>query len=101
MARFRATADGNIPFTPAEDAERDAEQAAWLAGENGRLADAARQQRDALLAATDWRVIKLLESGRLQEYASLVGYRQDLRDIPTQPGFPQNIIWPSIEELSA
>lgn len=29
--RQHMTADGPIPFTPAEEAERDAEEAAWLA----------------------------------------------------------------------
>jgi hypothetical protein len=29
MTRFHATAQGNVPFTAQEEAERDAEEAAW------------------------------------------------------------------------
>jgi len=29
MARFHATAEGNIPYTAEEEAERDAEEAQW------------------------------------------------------------------------
>jgi DMSO/TMAO reductase YedYZ molybdopterin-dependent catalytic subunit len=93
MARFRATAEGNIPFTPEEEAERDAEEAAWAAGENDRLAAAAREKRDALLAACDWRVVKAMEDGSGLNF-ELAAYRQALRDIPQQPGFPVTIVWP-------
>jgi hypothetical protein len=30
MTRFHTTAEGNIPFTAEEEAERDAEEAAWI-----------------------------------------------------------------------
>ena len=30
MTRFRATSEGNIPFTPAEEAEWDAMEAAYV-----------------------------------------------------------------------
>lgn len=95
MARFRATAEGNIPFTPEEEAERDAEEAAWAASENERLAEEARNKRNDLLAATDWKVVKALEDGNGLDF-DLAVYRQALRDVPSQPGFPQNIVWPSM-----
>lgn len=31
MPRFHATAEGSVPFTPEEEAQRDAEEAAWAA----------------------------------------------------------------------
>jgi len=31
MPRFHATAEGPVPFTPEEEAQRDAEEAAWAA----------------------------------------------------------------------
>lgn len=31
MGRFRATSDGQVPFTAEEEAARDAEEAAWAA----------------------------------------------------------------------
>jgi hypothetical protein len=92
MARFRATAEGNIPFTPEEEAERDAEEAAWAAGENDRLASAAREKRDALLAECDWTQV----ADAPVDKAAWAGYRQALRDIPNQDGFPLNVIWPEV-----
>jgi hypothetical protein len=94
MARFHATVNGDVPFTPEEEAEWDAEEAAWAAGENNRLAAAAREKRNALLAECDWRVIKALEDGNGLDF-DLAVYRQALRDIPEQPGFPLNIVWPT------
>jgi len=94
MARFHATVNGDVPFTPEEEAEWDAEEAAWAAGENNRLAAAAREKRNALLAECDWRVIKALEDGNGLDF-DLAVYRQALRDIPEQLGFPLNIVWPT------
>jgi len=54
----------------------------------------ARLRRNAALAATDWRVIKALEDGKGLDF-DLAAYRQALRDIPEQPGFPLNIVWPT------
>lgn len=95
MARFHATAEGDVPFTPEEEVARDEEEASWVANENQRLAQEAREKRDSLLAATDWKVVKALEDGNGFDF-DLAAYRQALRDIPEQPGFPQNIIWPSM-----
>lgn len=94
MARFHATSEGLIPFTPEEEAERDAEEAAWVAGENDRLAEAARKQRDEILAQSDWRVTKAAEVGATLDPAWVV-YRQELRDVPQQAGFPTQINWPT------
>jgi hypothetical protein len=57
------------------------------------LAKSRRSWRDFLLAESDWRIIKDLEiTGSInQEWAR---YRQALRDIPSQSGFPLNVIWP-------
>jgi len=90
MARFRATSEGNVPFTPEEEAEWDTQEAAWAAGENIRLAAAARTQRTALLVASDWTQIADAPTDK----AAWILYRQALRDITDQPGFPTTIIWP-------
>ena len=57
------------------------------------LAASARQKRDRLIAATDYLVTPdyPIESDRL---AKVKIYRQALRDIPEQSGFPRNITWP-------
>ena len=36
MTRHHATAAGNIPFTAAEETERDAEEATWTAAADDR-----------------------------------------------------------------
>jgi hypothetical protein len=95
MARFHATANGPVPFTPEEEAERDAEIAAWAADADNRLAASIREQRDQLLSATDWRVTKAAEVGTLLDPEWIV-YRQALREVPQQPGFPNSITWPDI-----
>lgn len=48
-----------------------------------------REQRNEKLAACDWRVLPdVLNS------AAWKTYRQALRDVPAQPGFPDNVVWP-------
>lgn len=58
-----------------------------------KLADAARAQRDALLSACDWVVVRAQELGEPVPEA-WADYRQALRDVPQQEGFPENIDWP-------
>ena len=57
------------------------------------LANSARHKRDRLIAATDYLVTPdyPIESDRL---AKVKTYRQALRDIPEQSGFPRTITWP-------
>lgn len=57
------------------------------------LAASARQKRDRLIATTDYLVTPdyPIESDRL---AKVKTYRQALRDIPEQEGFPRTITWP-------
>ena len=52
-----------------------------------------RAQRNDLLEETDWIVIKYLDIGEPvpQEWSD---YRQALRDITEQDGFPGNVDWP-------
>ena len=57
------------------------------------LAAQARSQRDALIAATDYLMATdyPLTDEKRQE---LTVYRQALRDVPEQSGFPTEIAWP-------
>ena len=57
------------------------------------LATSARQKRDRLIAATDYLVTPdyPIQPDRL---AKVKIYRQALRDIPEQSGFPRSITWP-------
>lgn len=79
-----------VELTDAEIAEQAAREAEWAAGERDRLAAAAREQRDKLLADTDWTQVADAPVVQL-EWAT---YRQALRDIPQQAGFPENVTWP-------
>jgi hypothetical protein len=54
-------------------------------------ADAARAQRNMLLSACDW---TQLADAPVDDLAWAT-YRQALRDLPQQPGFPTDINWPT------
>ena len=89
MTRYHATPQGNIPFTPEEEAEWDAREAEWAAGESDRKASEIREQRNSLLAETDW-----MAGSDVTMSDSWKTYRLALRDITLQDGFPDNIVWP-------
>lgn len=59
-----------------------------------QLAIEVRDERDQRLADTDWVVIKHLELNQNIPGVWEV-YRQALRDIPEQAGFPWDILWPT------
>lgn len=50
----------------------------------------ARKTRDNLLASTDWTQLP----DAPVDTVAWATYRQELRDVPSQEGFPDNIIWP-------
>jgi hypothetical protein len=53
-----------------------------------------KQERQRLLATTDW-TDTVSASTRLENYNEWQSYRQALRDITTQEGYPFNVIWPT------
>ena len=93
MSRHHATAEGNIPFTAEEEAIRDAEEAQWAANANDRKAAEVREERNKKLTATDWTQTADVPQAIKDSY---VTYRQTLRDISNQSGFPNEIIWPDV-----
>ena len=50
----------------------------------------ARGQRDSLLAASDWTQV----ADAPVDQSAWATYRQALRDVPEQAGFPGEIVWP-------
>ena len=90
MTRYHATANGNVAFTAEEEAEFDAAETAWIADANNRKAEKERAKRNKLLADTDWRA-----SSDLTLSTEWATYRQALRDVPAQAGFPNTITWPT------
>ena len=79
-------------FTDGETTAAE-QETAYRANKDAEQAKSVRTSRDTKLAETDWVVIKNLELN-----ANIPGawevYRQALRDIPAQAGFPQTITWP-------
>jgi len=90
MPNYHATSEGNIPFTAEEEAQRDAEEAAWDAGAAFRKAAQVREERNTKLAATDWTQV----ADAPVDKAVWATYRQALRDLTAQSGFPWTITWP-------
>jgi len=58
-----------------------------------QLAAQARAQRDSLLASTDWTQLPDVTDATREAYAV---YRQALRDVPLQDGYPETIEWPTL-----
>ena len=53
-----------------------------------------RRERDRLLSACDWVTLKAIDTNTSID-ADWVTYRQALRDITTQDGFPYSVTWPT------
>lgn len=89
--------------TTGEDAIRemnDSEYAQWQAAKPAQDTEQAkivREERNKRLADTDWTVIKALESNTPQNF-EMAAYRQALRDITSQAGFPWTVQWPTQPE---
>jgi len=79
-------------FTDGETTAAE-QEAAYKAMKDAEQAKSVRTSRDDKLKDCDWRVIKALESNLPQDFAWAT-YRQALRDITAQAGFPWTITWP-------
>ena len=85
-----------IQFTAEEETARDAEEKAWADGAPARRMAYLREQRNRLLADTDW-----MGNSDVTMSADWKTYRQALRDItkttPTDDAL-SNITWPTKPE---
>ena len=89
---FTDTTDEDGTVTTAAD-----NQAAYEARMDAKQAENQRAERDKKLAACDW--TQLADSPLTDEQKTAWGtYRQALRDVPAQDGFPWEITWPSEPE---
>ena len=95
MARTKMVDGVVIPFTPEEEAEWDAKEAEYAAGANDRAAAEIRTERDAKLTESDWTQV----ADAPVDKAAWATYRQALRDIPSQAGFPNEVTWPTEPEV--
>lgn len=57
---------------------------------NEEAAEQVRGKRDSLLAQSDWTQV----ADAPVDQAAWAAYRQALRDIPAQAGFPNTVTWP-------
>ena len=84
-------------FSSDGDGTKEEKETAYQATLDEMAASAARAQRDQLLAESDWVTIRAKELGQTVPEAWYT-YRGDLRQIPEQEGFPNNITWPTKPE---
>lgn len=62
------------------------------------LASCVRMRRDSLISRTDFYVQPDYPSDHA-DLEAVKAYRQALRDIPEQSGFPRNVQWPSLPSV--
>ncbi|ADK81599.1 tail fiber assembly protein [Sediminispirochaeta smaragdinae] len=90
---------GRKPDESMTDIEPSDPQAVW--NETGWtvpeevLSERVRLERDRLLSESDY---IMMADYPLTDKSDWEAYRQALRDIPLQPGFPQEISWPQVPE---
>ncbi len=77
-------------FTDTEDATAAEVEAAYKAMKDAQQAKAVRQQRGEKLKDSDW--TQVIDAP--VDQAAWATYRQALRDITSQEGFPWTITWP-------
>jgi len=93
MPRFKMVDGVSIQLTADEETARDNEEAAWAAGENGRSLASMREDRNRLLAETDFYALSDVTMSD-----AMTTYRQDLRDLPsgkTTKAHVDGATWPT------
>lgn len=82
----------NLETGEVTEREETPEELAALAQLNNDLAwSSIRDQRNALLAASDWTVLADTPTST----AAWKAYRQQLRDLPANTTDPHNVVWPT------
>jgi hypothetical protein len=66
----------------------------WVV-DTGQQETDVRKQRDELLSACDWTQLPDVPDETKVAWAA---YRQALRDLPEQPGFPDSVDWPVLPQ---
>ena len=81
-----------IPPKPSQYSIFDFVTKQWIANETLAISDVSTK-RQRVLYASDW---TQLPNGPLTtaQQAAWATYRQELRDIPSQSGYPFNVVWP-------
>jgi hypothetical protein len=77
-------------FTDTEDATAAEQEAAYKAQKDAEQAKSVREIRNQRLKDTDWTQV----ADAPVDKAAWAAYRQELRDITAQAGFPWEVQWP-------
>ena len=80
----------NLPPCPSEDHEFDYAAKVWRL-DRERASWRARAERDRRLTESDWTQLPDIPDATKLKWQA---YRQALRDVTAQPGFPERIEWP-------
>lgn len=81
-------------FTDTAEATAAEQEAAYKAQKDAEQAKSIREQRNQKLKETDWTQVADAPVSQL----AWATYRQELRDITTQAGFPWEVQWPTQPE---
>lgn len=82
-----------VALTTEEQSQKDAEKtASWGHDADSWNAVVMREERNLKLQATDWTQMPDYNGSNKSAWAT---YRQALRDVPAQSGFPNDITWPT------
>jgi len=84
--------DGTV-YTAELVALTDDDKAQRESGRLSQLGSVAREQRNRLLADSDWTQVLDYAKADQQDWTA---YRKALRDVTKQDGFPETIVWPSL-----
>lgn len=87
--------DNDIPPAPGRGWKFNAERWAWVISDAERHSQgvaAIKESRARLLSGSDW---TQLPDVPLATKAAWATYRQALRDITQQPGYPMDVSWPT------
>jgi hypothetical protein len=89
---YKVSVDGVIrDATPEETAQIEKDKAEFAAMMAAKPAKDAREKRDLLLKESDWTQLSDVVLSNKTAWAT---YRQSLRDVTKQAGFPNSINWP-------
>ena len=82
-------------FDNSDDSTKAEKETAYQADLDNEAAVSARQTRNAKLSESDWHGLKDKKMS-----AEMTAYRQELRDVPQQEGFPHEVTWPDSPQMT-
>ena len=93
MTRYSLVKGKKVPFTKEQEAARDAEEKAWADGQAARDLKELREERNRLLAETDY-----FGFSDVTMTDNMKTYRQALRDITKTATSLDDVKWPTKPE---